>query len=333
MPALRQRGGEKAALEKSEMKATAAPALGGFSQHLNLLVCVVGIYACYLWYGVVQEALYQKQEDGTKFGATAFVMLVQCLGNAGVAAVVYVLGAALGLEKRVPVKNADGNPEPLLSFGSALVTGSVLTTSLVYVLAMYTSNEALKYVSYPMQALAKSCKLVPVLIGGMIINGNRHPAHKYVSVALVTAGITAFQFSSEKRKAGGSSGVPAGEEAFGLTLLAVSLAMDGMSGPGQERIKVLALTNSQQMMATNVWATLVMAAITAAYSQMGSSVSALPALAPLARPTPLTTPPPRSWRTWRRTPPCGARSPCSPSRLPWGSSSSFTPFARLTRSC
>lgn len=245
----------------------------------QLALCVVGIFASYLWYGVAQEALYVKQADGTRFGATAFVMLAQCAGNAAVAAATYAAGAAVGLERRRPVKNKEGAPLPLLPFASALLARDVLATSLVYVAAMYSSNEALKYVSYPLQALAKSCKLVPVLLGGMLLLGKRYGWHKYASVALVTAGITAFQFAGDKAagKAHTAAAPAAGGELFGGALLAFSLAMDGLSGPGQERIKALALTNTQQMLATNVWATLVMAALAVALGQGASSVAYLAA--------------------------------------------------------
>jgi len=251
------------------------------SDVVQLAVCVVGIFASYLWYGVAQEALYVKQADGTRFGATAFVMLAQCAGNAAVAVAVYALGAAAGYERRRPVKDREGAPRPLLPFASALLAPDVLATSLVYVAAMYSSNEALKYVSYPLQALAKSCKLVPVLLGGMLLLGRRYGWHKYASVALVTAGITAFQFAGDKAAGKGAhagGGAPAaGGGLFGAALLAFSLAMDGLSGPGQERIKALALTNTQQMLATNVWATAVMAVLALALGQGAPSVAYLAA--------------------------------------------------------
>jgi uncharacterized membrane protein len=37
--------------------------------------------------------------------------------------------------------------------------------------AMAGSNEALRYVSYPTQVLGKSCKMVPVMAGGIILGG------------------------------------------------------------------------------------------------------------------------------------------------------------------
>lgn len=312
----------------------------------TLLICVVGIYACYLWYGVVQEKLYHTQDDGSKFGNTAFTMLVQCMGNALIASLVYFFGTVFGFERRVPKKDKDGNPMALESFVSVLGSADVLITAFVYVSAMYTSNEALKYVSYPMQALAKSCKLIPVLIGGMVINGKRYPVWKYVSVLLVTLGITAFQFAKQKASSSHSSKSSHEDDTFGLVLLAVSLAMDGMSGPGQERIKRFALTNTQQMLATNVWATVVMLAVSMYYDQLQPSVSVAPVCAYGTLPTPspvlssfppscalLTSPcTPHACRycTCAVTPSCCRRCACSRSRQPSVSCSSSTPSGAST---
>lgn len=246
---------------------------------LQLLACVAGIYISYLAYGVLQEALYRVQSDGSTFAATAFVLLVQCLGNALIALLCSVVNDAVGFEKRVAHKSkgADGElrSEPLQSYWSVLVGRDVLLVAFVYVFAMYTSNEALKYVSYPAQALAKSCKMVPVMIGSIVLAGKRYAWQKYAAVALVTLGITAFQFAAPTKKSkGGHKGGDAGtSEAAGLGLLALSLVFDGLSGPGQELIKRHGLTNFQQMLASNTWATVYMAVCAYALGQVNSSVS------------------------------------------------------------
>lgn len=46
-----------------------------------------------------------------------------------------------------------------------------------------------QYVSYPTQALGKSCKLIPVIIGQGLIRRKAYPLQKYLCVALMTAGI------------------------------------------------------------------------------------------------------------------------------------------------
>jgi hypothetical protein len=62
---------------------------------------------------------------------------------------------------------------------------------------MFSSNESLKYVDYAYQALAKSCKLIPVMIGSILIEGTVYSWTKYASVAGMTAGITAYEFMKD----------------------------------------------------------------------------------------------------------------------------------------
>ena len=42
---------------------------------------VVGIYTCYLYYGVLQEDIYRPDEDGRKFESTLFLLFAQCVVN------------------------------------------------------------------------------------------------------------------------------------------------------------------------------------------------------------------------------------------------------------
>lgn len=44
---------------------------------LYFAFCAGGIYACYLTYGVVQEAIYRPASDGTKFRWSSFLLTLQ----------------------------------------------------------------------------------------------------------------------------------------------------------------------------------------------------------------------------------------------------------------
>ena len=255
-----------------------APAVSvGTSTQAKLLFSITGIYACYLYYGVLQQALYTKQEDGTKLRGTAFVLMVQCVFNAAIAGAWMLLSAAGcggggsgGEEKRA------ARPP----FARTLVSRDVMLVSAVYVGAMFASNESLRYVDYAYQALAKSCKLIPVMIGRIVINKETYGPVKYACVLLMTAGITAYEFlkdgpgGAHGGGGGGSGGGASATSYMGLALLAFSLALDGASGPGQETIKHL-LSQAEQMLASNVWGAAYMLAITVGLGQLGESVAYL----------------------------------------------------------
>lgn len=99
-----------------------------------------------------------------------------------------------------------------------------------YIGAMYASNWALSFVNYPTQVLAKSCKMIPVMLMRIVINGKRYKLREYVNVVLITIGISVFTFYSKKAKGEASNSL------FGLFLLFASLALDGLTGPTQENM-------------------------------------------------------------------------------------------------
>ena len=55
----------------------------------------------------------------------------------------------------------------------------------------FCSVRALRYVIYPIQVLAKSCKPVPVMLMGALM-GKKYPAKKYLKVALIVGGVGLF---------------------------------------------------------------------------------------------------------------------------------------------
>ncbi|KAK8817786.1 hypothetical protein WA538_004501, partial [Blastocystis sp. DL] len=98
-----------------------------------------------------------------------------------------------------------------------------------YTLAMIFSNNSLKHVNYPTQVLAKSCKMIPVLVAGTLFGTRRYSIQKYISVFVMTAGIILFQLNSKSKKATATS-----NSTFGLVLLFLSLCMDGVCGMQQD---------------------------------------------------------------------------------------------------
>jgi UDP-galactose transporter B1 len=198
----------------------------------RLVVCVLGIYVCYLAYGIAQEGVYKfRAEDGSKFGATTFLLFVQCVTNALCAVAVMAWERSNGTKHT----NVTFTARPMLMSAS-------------YVTAMFCSNEALKFVNYPTQAVAKSCKMIPVMLMGVVLGTKKYTWREYACVGLITAGIVIFRLAKSKAASTENSTV-------GLILLFASLICDGLTGPIQEKIQVASKTTSPQMMfLCNFWA-------------------------------------------------------------------------------
>jgi len=90
----------------------------------------------------------------------------------------------------------------------------------------------LRYVSFPVQMLGKSFKMMPVMIWGIIIAQKRYGAKDWAIAAGVTWGVTQFLATGE------ISAKHAGKEnsAYGLLLLLAFLACDSFTSTFQEKL-------------------------------------------------------------------------------------------------
>ena len=103
-----------------------------------------------------------------------------------------------------------------------------------------------RYVSFPIQVLAKSCKMVPVMITKALFFNQKYSMREYLMVILVTIGIVIFRM---KDKSGTENSW------YGILLLVVSLAADGLTGPNQDECKRKYNASSHQIMFyCNLWA-------------------------------------------------------------------------------
>ncbi|KAI0557361.1 UAA transporter [Gracilaria domingensis] len=211
-------------------------------QEWQLLICALGIYVCYVRYGVLQERIYSREYgvDAEKFTSSGFLVAVQTFTNAAVAFLVMSLG--LFSEQ----KPQDEKPQKAHHSRFAIFRGVPLFdyafVALSYLSAMLFSFTALNHMSYPMQALGKSCKMIPVMLMGIIIRRHRYSLREYICVALISIGVALFSWNSKKAAHARPT------SALGLLLLFASLFMDGVTGPLQERLVARYKPSTHQLM-------------------------------------------------------------------------------------
>lgn len=208
-----------------------APEKKSIRQEWQLAICALGIYACYLRYGLLQERIYSTAHglEAEKYSYSLFLVAVQTATNAAAAALVLALGL-FESEQRESVQSAQpvANSKTKKGFLQGVPLTDYFIVSLSYLSAMVFSFTALNYMSYPMQALGKSCKMIPVMLMGIVIRRRRYSIRDYACVLLVTIGVATFSWKSKK------STVPTSP--LGFALLFASLFMDGVTGPLQERL-------------------------------------------------------------------------------------------------
>lgn len=133
-------------------------------------------------------------------------------------------------------------------------TGYYASSSLTYLLAMVSSNMALRWVPYPTQVVAKAAKPIPVMILGVFLGKKSYSMQKYLFVLLIVIGVVLFMYKEGKTSKTTTDSVGLGE-----LLLFLSLSMDGLTGAIQERLRASSKPSAQHMMlAMNYWSTLIL---------------------------------------------------------------------------
>ncbi len=135
------------------------------------------IFVCYLVFAGLQERLANKEWGSERevFSFTLYMLFLQSIANC-------IMAFVLVKVQRIPP--------------STVPAKNCLMIALFYILAMFFSNAALAYISFPVQTLLKSCKPIPVMIVGSMILGKRYSLSQFLCVVLMSIGIFVFVLST-----------------------------------------------------------------------------------------------------------------------------------------
>jgi solute carrier family 35 (UDP-galactose transporter), member B1 len=187
-------------------------------------------------------------QSSHKFKASLFITTSQSFLSAG-AALIYLY---IRRPASASISSALGFPL------SSDLTRSYALCALSITLAAPCAFAALGHLSYPALVLAKSCKLVPVLIMNVLVYRRKFALHKYVVVGMVTAGIAIFMWFGDEKKRKSHSGSANASPLLGLAYLLLNLTLDGLTNSTQDAIfsRFKSLTGQQMMLSLNVACTL-----------------------------------------------------------------------------
>jgi solute carrier family 35 (adenosine 3'-phospho 5'-phosphosulfate transporter), member B2 len=222
-------------------------------QLFKLFGCFIGLQVSYIAWGVVQEQLMtQEYGNGKKFTSASFCVF----GNrffALIIALIMVLYQKYTVTSSTVTTNKEANSDkdkdksnvlpPFYAYAACAASNS---------LSSFAQYESLKFVSFPTQVLSKSCKIIPVMIVGMILNKKIYAKIDYYDALLITAGVAMFTLSEKSDKRSG--GDDHSDSLFGVLLLCLYLTCDSFTSQWQSRIyKNYNLTQYQMMLGVNIW--------------------------------------------------------------------------------
>jgi len=177
-----------------------------------LFFCFLGIMVSFVCYGLLLE---YATSGGRKLHELSFLFVTSSL---------YTCTAAAGRYVR------DETP-------STIPPARFAVLGLTSMGSTFFSVRSLRYVIYPIQVLAKSCKPVPVMIMGALM-GKKYPFRKYVNVCLIVSGVALFMGGGDSgSKKGGDDDEKSGStQVIGIFLLFISLCFDGGTGAYEDKL-------------------------------------------------------------------------------------------------
>jgi adenosine 3'-phospho 5'-phosphosulfate transporter B2 len=228
---------------------------------LRLGICTVGIQVSYLLWGLMQERIMTKPYDtGELFASSKFLVFANRF--------LAFFAAWIGMRMTGESLWSSGRGAPLYKFSFSSVSN---------IMSSVCQYEALKFVSFPTQVLAKSCKMVPVMLMGYVVNGKKYSLKEYLIACAVTAGAAMFKLAE-------TNDAPVKDTEFlGIVLIVGYMGADSFTSNWQSAVfKQYKVSSMAMMFYANVFSSsftalglLVTMEITGVLAYLGTNPSCL----------------------------------------------------------
>ncbi|XP_030200362.1 adenosine 3'-phospho 5'-phosphosulfate transporter 1 [Gadus morhua] len=213
-------------------------------QMFKLTFCAVGLQVSYLTWGVLQErvmtrsygeapaeqAVGEPDAGGERFTDSQFLVFM----NRILALTVSGLWCLIIKQPR--------HGAPLYKYSFA---------SLSNILSSWCQYEALKYISFPTQVLAKASKVIPVMLMGKMVSHKSYEYWEYLTAALISVGVGLFLLSSS------AAHQPSTVTTFsGAVILAGYIVFDSFTSNWQDHLFKYKMSSVQMMFGVNLFSCL-----------------------------------------------------------------------------
>jgi adenosine 3'-phospho 5'-phosphosulfate transporter B2 len=112
--------------------------------------------------------------------------------------------------------------------------------------------EALKFVSFPTQVLGKASKVIPVMIMGKVVSGNKYSFFEWFIAFLLSVGVSLFLFGTPQDTSKGADST----SFSGLILMMGYMLFDSFTSNWQGQLfKEYKMSSFQMMLGVNIFST------------------------------------------------------------------------------
>lgn len=218
-------GGDESPIKRNVAPALNTPTADGpnsdfFNQALRFLFCFTGLQVSYLTWGYMQELIMTTTFEPTpsapdgRFPSAAFCVF----SNRFLAIIVAIISVRI----RHGAVTAN-NVAPLVAFAPCALSNTM---------SSWSQYASLRYVSFPVQTVFKSSKIIPVMIMGKALKGTNYPWSQYAEAFMITVGVAVFSVASK------SSDSDSGTEVIGLLFMCMYICFDCFTSQWQDKVYV-----------------------------------------------------------------------------------------------
>jgi len=175
---------------------------------LKFIICSTGVFLFFLIYGYMQELIFSLPGFGP-FGWYLTLIQFGCYAFTGTLEAILLRKDA---KRRVPMRTY-----ALLAFLTVATIG--------------LSNTSVGYLNYPTQVIFKCCKLIPVMIGGILIQGKQYTRLDFTACVCMSFGLIFFTLADSE--------VSPNFNHTGVILISLALCADAVIGNVQEKAMVM----------------------------------------------------------------------------------------------
>ncbi|KAH8335988.1 hypothetical protein KR074_003013, partial [Drosophila pseudoananassae] len=223
--------------DKERPAVSTPPKRTSSQEAVQLMWCFGGLMVSYLTWGVLQEKIMTQHYlnfagESSKFKDSQFLVFANRL-------LAFIVALAYLQWQPSPVRHR----APLYKYSYA---------SFSNIMSAWFQYEALKFVNFPTQVLAKSCKIIPVMLMGKIMSKAKYETYEYATALLISLGMIFFLGgSSDSTKASGVTTLT------GIFLLSMYMVFDSFTANWQGSLfKSYGMTSLQMMCGVNLFSSI-----------------------------------------------------------------------------
>jgi UDP-galactose transporter B1 len=196
--------------------------------YIKLMTYSLCLYFCFISWGILQERISSTLYGNiTYFRSFVVLNMLQSIACCFWAYIYYIY-------QRITIKSKFS--KIILWENNPILWRRYFQIAFINALASPFGYHALNYINYPTLILAKSCKLVPVMIIGVLMFRKHYQNYKYLSVALITFGVSLFMLTSSHSKISSIEHPSLKSHLIGLFLVAINLFLDGLTNASQDEV-------------------------------------------------------------------------------------------------